>query len=86
VADISSDTRSSPDIVQAETGDERVGLEQERQGLTDTTSSTEDGDLSLGAGRGREGSDGSLESGSSEHFGGKFINFAFGTREDVSRW
>jgi len=85
VADISSNTRSSPDIVQAETGDERVGLEQERQGLTDTTSSTEDGDLSLGAGRGREGSDGSLESGSSEHFGGQVYKVCFwGEREGVS--
>lgn len=72
MADISSNTRGSPNVVQAETSDERVGLEQERQGLTDTTSGTEDGDLSLGTGRGREGSDGSLEGGSSEHFGGKF--------------
>jgi hypothetical protein len=89
VADISSDTRGSPDVVQAETGDERVGLEQERQGLTDTTSGTEDGDLSLGTGRGREGSDGSLESGSSEHFGGKFLKFAFGRQQgpdESRRW
>jgi hypothetical protein len=68
VADISGDTGSTPNIVKAQRSDQRIGLEQERQGLSDTTSSTEDGDLSLGTSRGRERSEGgSLESGSSEH-------------------
>ena len=71
VADISSDTGSTPDIVQAQSGDQGVGLEQQAQWLTDPTAGTEDGDLALGSGGRGEGSDGSLESGSGEHFVGE---------------
>jgi hypothetical protein len=71
MADISSNTRSTPDIVQAQPSDEGVGLEQKGQGLSDPTASAEDGDFALGTGRGGEGSEGGgFESGSSEHFGG----------------
>jgi hypothetical protein len=71
MADISSHTRSTPDIVQAQPSDEGVGLEQKGQGLSDPTASAEDGDFALGTGRGGEGSEGGgFESGSSEHFGG----------------
>lgn len=70
MADISSNTRSTPDIVQAQPGDQRVGLEQKGQGLSDPTASAEDGDFALGTGRGGEGSEGGgFEGGSGEHFG-----------------
>ena len=50
VANIGGDTRSTTDIVEAELGDELVLLEQEGKGLTDSSTSAEDGDLCL-AGR-----------------------------------
>jgi hypothetical protein len=68
VADISGNTGSTPDIVKAQPSDQRVGLEQQRQGLTDSTTGTEDGDLSLGTSGGGEGSGRSSESRSGEHF------------------
>jgi hypothetical protein len=40
VGDIGSDTWGASDIVEGETGDEWVGLEEERHGLTDTTYDT----------------------------------------------
>lgn len=71
MADISSNTGGTPDIVQAQPSDEGVGLEQEGQGLSDPTASAEDGDFALGTGRGGEGSEGGgFEGGSGEHFGG----------------
>lgn len=54
VADISSNTRSTTDIVEAEGGDELVLLEEEGEGLSDTSASTEHGDLGLASSRGRE--------------------------------
>lgn len=71
VRNVSSDTGSTPNVVQVQTGDKRVGLEQERQGLTDTTTGTENGDLSLSpGGRGKGSSRGSenVGRGSSKHF------------------
>ena len=71
MADISSNTGGTPDIVQAQPSDEGVGLEQKGQGLSDPTASAEDGDFALGTGRGGEGSEGGgFEGGSGEHFGG----------------
>lgn len=67
MADISGDTGRTPDIVQAQSGDERVGLEQQAQGLSDPTAGTEDGDFALGSGGRGEGSGGGLECGSGEH-------------------
>lgn len=55
MAHISSNTRCAPDIVEAQGSNERVALEQEGEGLADTSSGTEDGNLGLaGSGRGEE--------------------------------
>jgi hypothetical protein len=37
VRDVSSDTGGTTNIVEGQRGDQGVGLEQERHGLTDTT-------------------------------------------------
>lgn len=45
MADIGSDTRCATDVVKAELSDKRVRLEEKREGLSDSSSGTEDGDL-----------------------------------------
>mmetsp|Transcript_31587 Transcript_31587/g.57387 ORF Transcript_31587/g.57387 Transcript_31587/m.57387 type:complete len:212 (+) Transcript_31587:985-1620(+) len=45
VAEVSSDTFNVEEIVESKLGDVLVALEEERKGLTDTTSGTHNGDL-----------------------------------------
>jgi len=47
VADIGGDTGSTPDIVESELGNSWVELEEERERLADTASSTEDSDTGV---------------------------------------
>lgn len=47
MADIGSDTGCAADIVESELGNSWVELEEEGEGLTDTTSSTEDSDTGV---------------------------------------
>jgi len=47
VADIGGDAGSTPDIVESELGNSWVELEEEGERLTDTASSTEDGDTGV---------------------------------------
>ena len=54
MANISSNTRCATDIVEAQGSDELVLLEKEGEGLSDTSASTEDGDLGLASSRGGE--------------------------------
>lgn len=56
VGDIGSNTGSSTDIIESEFGNSRVELQQKRQRLADTTSSTENGDLGEITGSSGEGS------------------------------
>lgn len=69
MADVCSDTWCATDIVEAERGNEGVDLEEERQGLTDSSASTEDGDLRMARGRGGESArvGGGAESRASQH-------------------
>lgn len=55
MANVGSNTGSTTNIVKAQRRDERVGLEQERQRLADSSTSTEDSNLRLARGRRREG-------------------------------
>jgi hypothetical protein len=50
VADIGSNTGSVSDIVESEVGDERIEFHEKREWLTDSSGSTEDGDLAFGDG------------------------------------
>jgi hypothetical protein len=50
VADIGGDTGSVSNIVESEAGDERIKLHEKGKWLTDTSSSTEDGNLAVGNG------------------------------------
>jgi hypothetical protein len=70
VRDIGSNTRSTSNVVQAQGGDGRISLQEQRQRLSDTSSGTEDGDLALRSGGGGECSsgEGSCGGGSGEHF------------------
>lgn len=54
MADIGGDTRRATDIVEAERGDEGVLLEEEGEGLADSSTGTEDGDLRLARRGGRK--------------------------------
>ena len=54
MADVSSDSGGSGDIVEGEPGDERVELHKEGKGLADPTGGAEDRDLALGDGAGVE--------------------------------
>jgi len=71
VSDISSDTRSTADIVKAQAGDQRISLEEKRERLSDSTASTEDGDFSVSRGSCREcagiGTSSGAEGGAREH-------------------
>jgi hypothetical protein len=55
VAQVSSNTRATADIIESKFRNTRVELEQERERLANATSGTEDSDLGGLAGRGREG-------------------------------
>ena len=52
VRDISSNTGSAADIVEGELCDERVELEEEGQGLANSSAGAENGDLGLAGSRG----------------------------------
>lgn len=54
MANISSDTRSTTNIVEAQGGDVGVELEQKGQRLANSSASAEDGDLLLASSRGGE--------------------------------
>ena len=43
MADVCSDTGCTPDVIQTQSCDERVGLEEKRQWLTDASASAKDG-------------------------------------------
>lgn len=66
VGDVSSNTGSATDIVEGEVSDAGVHLEEERERLADTTSSTENGDLGKVPGGGGEST--ALDARSGEHF------------------
>jgi hypothetical protein len=59
-------TGSATDIVESEVSDAGVHLEEERERLADTTSSTENGDLGKVPGGGGEST--ALDTRSGEHF------------------
>ena len=54
MANVGSDTGGTTDIVEAKLCDVGVELEEEGQGLADSSTGTEDGDLGLACSRGRE--------------------------------
>ena len=69
VADVGSDTGSTTNVVEAQGRDEGIALEKERERLSDSSTSTEDGDLGLatrGGGEGTRGLEGT-ESRATEH-------------------
>lgn len=45
VAEVSSDTRGTADVIEGELGNTGVELQEQREGLANATGSTEDGDL-----------------------------------------
>ena len=45
MTEVSSDTRSTADVVEGELGNTGVELQEEGEGLANATTSTEDGDL-----------------------------------------
>ena len=71
VGDICGNAGSAADVVEAERGDEGVLLKEEGEGLADTSTGTEDGDLGLAGRRGGEaaGLGEGAESGAGEHGG-----------------
>ncbi len=72
VANIGSNPRRAANIVEAQRRHERIVLEQKRQWLANSASSTENGDFAKSGGAGRESTSGGkngTESRTSEHGG-----------------
>lgn len=98
MADIGGDTRRAADIVEVETRDVRVELEEEREGLADASAGAKNGDLCLarrrrgeltglrkGAG-GRAGEHGGSRTGQRGHKWGRRGRGERMGREDGEAW
>lgn len=74
MADIGSDTGSTTDVVERELCDVGVELEEEGQGLADSSTRAEDGDFGLAGDGGGEGARARSQGagrGTGKHFGGR---------------